>query len=492
MKANKALFANILLQDGKIKQQLYQALKDMILTGQLAPNTQLPSSRALAEMMAISRNSVLAALERLMDEGYLLTRASSGTYVSAHIPDDLIHSQQNSISRTSTIAHSTQLNPNTAQLLALWHKNVPLNSQGQLLSIGVGCTDIFPHKLWGRLLGRSWRQFSQNSKQAQDPMGLLQLRQALADYVQTTRGVHCSAAQIMIVNGTQQAMNIAAQALLQSGDAVCLDEPGYDGALAAFQAVGATVHPIPCQSDGVDIAYAIKNHPEARLIFTAPSHQFPLGGTLSLNKRMRLLDWAAQQQAWIFEDDYNSEFRYKARPIQALQGLDQQQRVIYAGSFSKMMFPGFRLGFLIIPTALIETFLVTKYYTNTSSAYLEQATMAYFIAEGHYARHVRRVRQACYQRQQTMIQAITQYLPDDFIVEPADAGIHLLCWLPDRIDLAALLLRCQQAGLGIQPLSRYCQLKTPRSAILLGFAAHSPEQIIASIQCLARLVEKGS
>lgn len=489
MKKSDANFPSLLLKSGKIKQQFYDALKEAILNGQLKPGTKLPSSRTLSEMMSISRNSVIAGFERLMDEGYLISKKGSGTYVCPTIPDEMIaipvisHLPQNNDDDTSL-----NISPQMKALFSVWDKTAPYVTQNRMFNIGVGCTDLFPHPLWGRLLGRTWRQFRKQMGQLNDPLGFQPLRLAISDYVRTTRGLNCTPEQIVIVNGTQQAMNLAAQVILQAGDEVWLDEPGYDGALGAFTAIGAKVRPVISDKQGMDVAWGIEHWPQAKMIFTAPSHQFPLGGTLSLSRRMALLDWAAEHGVWIFEDDYNSEFRYTAKPIQALQGLDKQRRVIYAGTFSKMMFPEFRLGFLVVPNNLIESFKLAKHYADTRTSYLEQATLAAFIADGHYARHVRRVRKACYERQQVLIEAIRQYLPNSFRIEPSDSGIHLVCWLSGDLTEKEVIDKCRAAGLGAQPLSRYCQTNYEQQAILLGFAAHPPAELVDGIRKLARLM----
>lgn len=490
MKKHDANFPSLLLKNGKIKEQFHHALKAVILNGQLKPGAKLPSSRTLCETMSISRNSVIAGFERLIDEGYLISKKGSGTYVSPLIPDEMIH--------IPAVAHSEHrgddgpslnISPHMQAMFEVWDKTVPYMTQNRMFNIGVGCTDLFPHELWGRLLGRTWRQFRKQMGQLNDPLGFKPLRLAISDYIRTTRGLNCTQDQIVIVNGTQQAMNLAAQVLLQAGDEVWLDEPGYDGALGAFTAIGAKVRPIVSDKQGMDIAYGIQRWPQAKMIFTAPSHQFPLGGTLSLSRRMALLDWAAENKAWIFEDDYNSEFRYTAQPIQALQGLDQQRRVIYAGTFSKMMFPEFRLGFLVVPNNLIESFKLAKYYADTRTSYLEQATLAAFIADGHYARHVRRVRKVCYERQQALIEAIRRYLPNSFRVEPSDSGIHLVCWLAGHLQEQDIIDKCREVGLGAQPLSRYCQTESTGQAVLLGFADHPASELVEGVRKLAVIMD---
>ncbi|MFF6013326.1 aminotransferase class I/II-fold pyridoxal phosphate-dependent enzyme [Rahnella sp. R3(2024)] len=488
MKKNAASFPSLLLKKGKIKEQFYLALKEMILNGQLKSGRKIPSSRTLSEMMSISRNSVLSGVERLVDEGYLMTKSGSGTYVTNTIPDEVIQIKSISVhKKPDSENNGNDLNPHMDVMKTVWDMTRPHSGNNMLFNIGVGCVDLFPYELWGRLLGRIWRQFRHQDWDLNEALGYKPLRSAICEYVRTTRGVNCSDKQIIILNGTQQAINLAAQVLLQKGDEVWLDEPGYDGALGAFTSVGATVRPVVSDKDGMDISYGIKHWPSAKMIFTSPSHQFPLGGTLSLSRRMALLDWASENKMWIFEDDYNSEFRYTGQPIQALQGLDKQQRVIYAGSFSKMMFPGFNLGFLVVPENLVESFKIAKYYADTRTSYLEQIILSSFISEGHYARHVRRVRKACYERQRVMIEAIQLHLPEIMFAKPSDSGIHVVCWLSEEFDESYVIDQCRKVGLGAQPLSRYCQTPPTSQAILLGFAAHSPAEIVDGIKKLAQI-----
>lgn len=487
--AASAYFPHLIFPKGVIKEGLYSVLRDAILDGRLASGTKLPSSRVLAEMMSISRNSVLAAMDRLLDEGYVVTKPSSGTYVAELIPDQLISIPEIATKSASDICHKLNINPHIANLLPAWQKQNVSGQGEKIFHVGVGCTDLFPHSLWGKLLGRAWRQSHQQLGQFHDCRGYLPLRQAICDYVRSTRGLKCDVQQILIVNGTQQAIHLAAYALLQPLDQICLDEPGYDAALNIFRSFGIQVHPVSSDHEGMKIAEIIQHYSESKFIYTAPSHQFPLGGTLSLSRRLALLEWAASQQKWIFEDDYNSEFRYGTHPIQALQGLDQQQRVIYSGTFSKMMFPEFRLGFMVVPESLIETLSLAKYYTDTRSAYLEQAALALFIKEGHYARHVRKVRKACQERQQALIAAIQQFLADVLTVQPTDSGIHVICWLKAPWTEQSFIDQCLAINLAVQPLSRYCQQPYEKAAVLFGYAAHTPDEISMNIQKLAQQIK---
>jgi len=485
-----ASFPHLILPKGQIKDGLYSALRDAILDGRLKASTKLPSSRALAEMMSISRNSVLAAIERLLDEGYLFTKPSSGTYVAEVVPDQLIHIQESSEKTPINHHHALNINPNMDALLSSWREQACSSQKKRMFHVGVGCIDLFPHQLWGKLLTRAWRQSYYQLGQFHDPRGYLPLRQAICEYVQSTRGLNCNEQQIIIVNGTQQAIHLTAYALLQANDEVCLDEPGYDAAFNIFRSFGAQVNLIESDEEGMQISKITDYYSKSKLVYTAPSHQFPLGETLSLARRFALLDWANSQEKWIFEDDYNSEFRYGTHPIQALQGLDQQQRVIYSGTFTKMMFPEFRLGFMVVPEALIETFSAAKYYTDVRSSYLEQVALALFIQQGHYARHVRKVRKACYERQQALIKAINEHLSDIVEVQPTDSGIHLIGWLKGTWSEQDFINHCSALDLAIQPLSRYCQITTTKAAVLIGYAAHQPEEIIENIKELALILKK--
>lgn len=486
----QAQFPLLLIEQGRINEGVYHTIRNAILDGRIAAGLKLPSTRALAEMMSISRNSVIAGFERLIDEGYLYSKQGSGTYVSAQIPDELVRTITTNQAAFQRENPALYLNPMLNNLQPLWAQSRPNTNKRSIFNIGVGCVDQFPHDLWGRLLGRVWRKSKHDITHYNHPDGYIPLKKLLADYVRSTRGVHCNDKQIIIVNGTQQAINLVAKVLLKQSDTVWLDDPGYDSARAILTAAGANISPIPSDNEGMNIEYAAAYHGDAKLIYTTPSHQFPLGTTLSLPRRLALLDWAQQNNAWIFEDDYNSEFRFLSKPIQALQGLDNHQRVIYAGTFSKMMYPGFRLGFLIVPESLSETFTMMKYYSDSHCSYLEQAALAQFIQEGHYARHIRKIRKICYERQTAFCQSINQYLPHIFDAQMNDSGIHTVCWVRKGYNLEIILEQCRNLGFGAQPLSRYCINSQNNDAILFGYAAHTEQEIIQNIQLLSEALLK--
>ncbi|EPL5632824.1 PLP-dependent aminotransferase family protein [Proteus mirabilis] len=489
-----AYFPNLVLEEGSISSQVYYAVRKAILEGVLSPGSRLPSSRTLAEMMSISRNSVIAGFERLIDEGYLFTRRGSGTFVTNTIPDSINSNQLVKTTLPTSSLHIDNelgtLNPNLQKMHAFWQQSQLNTNSRFMFHVGVGCIDLFLHELWGRLLGRVWRHSKKELATFNSPTGYTPLKKMICQYAQSTRGLNCQPEQVIIVNGTQQAINLATRVLLQEGDTAWLDDPGYDSARAIFTSYGIKIHPVRSDSDGMDISQAIDQCPQAKLVFTTPSHQFPLGNTLSLSRRIALLEWASSNNMWIFEDDYNSEFRYHTKPIQALQGLDKHQRVIYAGTFSKMMYPGFRLGFLVVPPSLIDSFKVAKYYTDSHSGFLEQATLALFISQGHYARHVRRIRKACYERYLTLTNTIKKYLSHIFRIEPTDSGIHIVCWLQSGYTEEYIVKEGRKIGLAIQPLSRYCIQSYPKQGVLLGYAAHHPSEIEKNIILLAQALSK--
>ncbi|MDA8503079.1 PLP-dependent aminotransferase family protein [Citrobacter sp. Awk 2] len=486
MKKNSApLFQELFLEQGVIKEQVYHALRNAIVEGRLPPGTKIPSTRGLSEMMSISRNSVIAGYDRLLDEGYIQTRKGAGTFVTPSLPDRSISGLYPEALQGGELPADGQLNADIVSVRGLWSGDVEGREMNRLFAVGVGCTDLFPHSLWGKLLGRVWRQSRHQLGSHTSPCGFYPLRKAICHYVKTTRGVNCSEDQIIIVNGIQQALNITARALLTKGNDVWLDDPGYKGARGVFMSTGAMVRPVPVDSEGMNVQYGIDHFPHAKLAYVVPSDQYPLSGPLSLSRRLELLEWARINRAWIFEDDYNSEFRYAARSLQALQGLDQHQRVIYSGTFSKMMYPEFRLGFLVVPPGLKEQFIVTKYFSDIGSSYLEQAVLASFIEEGHYASHVRRVRKACYERRTALVNAIQCYLADKMTVQPSDSGVHIVCWLHDGVTGDEVEQKARMLGMGIQSLSHYYHGGISRQGILIGFANHPTEVIVEGIRRLA-------
>ncbi len=480
----------LLSGQGTLQDRLYHSIRSSILQGVLKPGAQLPSSRELSQEISVSRNTVQAVFDQLSTEGYTTGRIGSGTYVSTTLPDNLMAISGSKISKNSGESMPLPLGKRSEILNSFWSSSQPRDSAPQPFSVGMSAVDHFPAAVWGRLLGRCWRESQDEIVNHVWPSGHPRLRRIIADYARSSRGLQCTDDQIVIVNGTQQAISLAAQVVLNDGDAIWMEDPGYDCARAIFAAAGAQIHPVEVDTEGLTIEAGKVASADARLAFVTPSRQFPLGITMSLRRRLALLEWAHRQQCWVFEDDYDHEFRYSGRPIQALQGLDTHGRVIYSGTFSKMMFPGLRLGFLVLPPPLVEAFSSAKYFADGQTSMLEQLTMAAFIEEGHYSSHVRRTRRLCAERQSVLIREVNRQLPGKLEVHPSEAGLHLIGWLPEGSDAASIAELCQQKGVDVHPLSRYTIRNRQREGLVMGYAAYSPARIRAGVRRLASVLEK--
>ena len=321
-----------------------------------------------------------------------------------------------------------------------------------------------------------------------DRMGFGPCREAIAEYVTTVRGVRCDASQVMIVNGSQQGLEITARALLDPGDHVWIEEPGYPGAVQACAAVTANLIPVPVDHEGLDVKEGIKRFPKARAAFITPSHQFPLGMTMSAGRRMMLLDWAFRNNSWIVEDDYDSEYDFRKRPIAAVQGLDTNARVIYVGTFSKVLFPSLRIGYLIAPSDLVSAFSRIRQASDLSHSTLEQAVLADFIQEGHLARHIRRMRMLYMERNEMLTDEIRKQLGSAVELVSAQAGMHLVCLLPSGIEDTIVWQRAAQAGIASWPLSICYQKKPQRGGLILGYGGVDRSQIQDGTKRLATVI----
>ncbi len=446
--------------------QLYSGVRESILAGRLALGAGLPSSRALAEELGVSRNTVTLAFDQLVAEGYVEGAPRSGTRVAA-VPERV------------TGARPTRGPGPSARGRAIADARLPALSRGESPSVpfrvGVPALDQFPSRLWSRLASRRWRR--QPLLDYGDPGGYSALREAIADYVRLARGVRCVTEQVIITNGSQQGVDLAARVLLDPGDAVWMEDPGYTGARTALQASGARLVPLPVDADGLVVEEGERLAPRARLAYASPSHQFPLGVTMSASRRLALLRWAAQAGAWVLEDDYDSEFRYDARPLASLQGMDDDGRVIYVGTFSKTLFPAVRLGYLIVPPDLVHVFRAARAVSDRQSPTMDQVVLADFVAGGHFARHVRRMRRLYAARQEVLVDEVRRHLGGRMQVTPSSTGMHLLGWLERGVDDSTVSARAATLGVEAAPLSRYAMIRPERGGLLLGWAGYGPEAI---------------
>jgi GntR family transcriptional regulator / MocR family aminotransferase len=466
--------------------QLYEALRRAILAGQLKPGTRLPSTRELAEDLRVSRNTVMNAYEQLLAEGYVEGQTGSGTYVSRLLPEELLHARAVP-GRAPRAASKGRALSKRGQMLAATPVNVArVTGPSRPFRPGSPAIDAFPFELWSRLVARHWRRPRRDLLNYGEPGGYHPLREAIAAYLGAARAVRCEPGQVIVVAGAQQALDLAARVLTDAGDAVWVEEPGYLGAKGALTAAGARLVPVPLDEEGLSVEAGARLAPSARLIYASPSHQYPSGVTMSLSRRLALLEWAGRAGAWVIEDDYDSEYRYEGRPLGALQGLDREQRVVYLGTFSKVLFPALRIGYVVVPPDLVDAFCAARALADRHSPTVEQAVLADFLNEGHFARHIRRMRALYAERQAALVAAGREELGGLLELKPADAGLHLTGLLPaGRSDLEASRA-AESLGVDAQPLSAFYLRRPARGGLVLGYAAYDEREIREGVRRLAR------
>lgn len=458
--------------------QVYQHLQALILQGTLPPGTRLPTSRALAQANAIARVTVTQAYEQLQAEGYITSRTGAGTFVSEALPE--FNGQapfQPFFSRWGR------------RITAVAPHNTPRIKESLEIDFGFGrpFSHIFPYDIWRRLLARYLSTDDVMLSRYGSVAGFYPLRQALADYLGQWRGVHCTPEQVVIVSGIQQALDILARLLLNNGDEVLLETPGYDDASELFRISGARLTALPVDEHGFPVEQ-ISPHSHARLAFVTPTNQFPQGGTLSLARRLALLRWARLRDALIIEDDYDGELRYDGRPLAALQGLDRDGRVVYLGSFSKVLFPALRLAYAVLPPALLPAFVHAKGLVDRGAPTLTQAAVADFLAEGHFERHVKHLREAYGRRRETLVAALDRHLPGQVRFSRVPAGLHVMVYLAEGCDETAVIERAAAVGVGVYAGRPYHRQENPPPSILLGFSGLDEAQIEEGVRRLAAIL----
>ena len=486
--------------DMPLYRQLYDGLRMAILNGQLKSGTRLQSTRELAVELGISRNTVLTAFEQLLAEGYLEGKTGSGTFVSSALPEELLAVRvpkakitqpsraKRNLSKFGAALAETDIERSTNVYLSATANHLA-NSHAadeiRAFRAGTPALDTFPNKLWSQLTTKHWHNPPATLLSYSDAAGYQPLREAVADYLRTSRGVHCEAEQIIITAGAQQALDVTARLLLNAGDAVWIENPGYLGARAAFLSAGAQLIPLPVDEDGLSVAIGEKLSPEARLVYVTPSHQYPTGVAISLARRLTLLEWANRTGAWIIEDDYDSEYRYAGRPLPAMQGLDKESRVIYIGTFSKVLFPALRVGYVVAPPDLTSAFIAARGVLSRFTPSLEQAVIADFILEGHFARHIRRMRTLYAERQEALLRAAKRDLQGLLDVQSHQTGMHLVGLLPDGVNDREAAIAAAKQQVEVQPMSLLSLGKTIHNGLILGYAAYNERQIQASVKRLA-------
>ena len=493
-RASATFLPPIVLNDGTktpMYRQLYDWFRRAIIDGQMRPGQRVPSTRGLAAELKISRIPVLNAYEQLLAEGYFETFVGAGTCVARSIPDDTLSPPAWKVRKGSQqIVEKSGPRRMSRRGAAL--TRVPAQSWLENLGafrVSLPALDHFPIGVWSKLVARHSRRPPRGIMAYGDAMGYLPFREAIAEYLGASRGVRCESSQILVTTGSQQALQISAQVLLDPKDRVWMEEPGYPGARQAFLTAGAQLIPVRVDHDGANVAEIIRRGHGARAVYVTPSHQYPLGMTMSAARRMLLLNWAVRTGAWIIEDDYDSEYRFGSRPIASLQGLDTDERVIYIGTFSKVMFPALRLGYVVVPKDLVPAFSAARDAADIFSSTLYQAVLTDFIREGHFARHIRRMRMLYMDRRRALVNAIHTQMGDMFDVIGAEAGMHLVALLPPGTNDAAVSRKAAQRGISAMPLSS-CYMKPPtKSGLILGYGGANTHQIHDGIRKLRAIIE---
>jgi GntR family transcriptional regulator/MocR family aminotransferase len=486
--ATDAIAPFIALEPGSapLYQQIHAAYRAAILDGRLQPGQRVPSTRALARELGISRLPVLNAFEQLLHEGYIEGRVGSGTYIASSILDKAAGARSGRRAKL-------QAPPQTRVAAALGTEadaNATDRTNFGAFRLSQPALDRFPIKTWSRLVSRHARRMTVASMAYGDPAGHLPFRDAIADYLRTARGVDCEAGQVVVVSGSQMALQLCARVLLTRGDTLCFEEPGYPGARDALRATGATLRPVPVDDDGLVVSALSRGKQPACAVYVTPSHQYPLGVSMNVARRLALLEWAQRCDAWIIEDDYDSEYRYASRPLGSLQGMDRASRVIYVGTFSKVMFPALRIGYLVVPPALVDRFIVQRRALDLFSPTLYQLALTDFLREGHFARHLRRMRIVYRKRHDALVDAIHRRLAGTLTIVNADAGMHLTALLPPDIDDRAVVRCAASRSLNAIALSSCHAGRSGRSGLVLGFGGASEGELERAVELLADAIEE--
>ncbi|WP_342729052.1 PLP-dependent aminotransferase family protein [Bradyrhizobium sp. B097] len=470
---------------GQVGRQIARALRGAIANGELKAGEYLPSTRALSASLGVARGTVTEAFEQLQAEGYLESQVGAGTRVAATLAEQArpVHPPAGrSPNRTAPIA----LPPRAMRLAKVVAAFTPMPEVPFAIAVPGGA--VAPDDNWRRLGNRVRASRAAAPSSYGDPRGLMELRQAIADYVRKSRAVHCEPEQVVITAGTQQGLSLAGRVLLSAGDRVWTEDPAYPGMSAVLDDLDFVTTRVAVDAQGVDVDAAVAACPDARAAFVTPSHQYPLGMPLSMARRNALVAWAQRSNAWIVEDDYDSELRYAGHPFPSMQGL-APSRVIYLGTLSKVLFPSLRLGYVVAPLALIDAFAGARALLDRHSPTADQHVLAAYMREGLFEAHIRRIRGVYAARRATLIAALERHMPDDFTLQPSDQGMHLLLWLPHGLDDVQLAKAALAAGIVVRPISPMYDAAA-RPGLMLGFGGFEPEGLEAAAIRLRRVIDQ--
>jgi GntR family transcriptional regulator / MocR family aminotransferase len=457
---------------------LYTELRLAILEGRLQPGSRLPASRDFARQYGLSRGTVVSVLERLQAEGYVSCRVGSGTRVNRVEP---VHA-----------ARTTDLTPPVyiRRVMANYIRPKPWSGLAAREGVRPFCMRDpamaeFPAELWGSMAARRARTFRSWLQTEDDGRGYRPLRESIAHYLASSRGVRCSADQVIVVSGVQQGLDLLTRLLLKPGDPVWIEDPGYFGAMIALGNVGIEIIPVPLDEEGLSISAGLTTCPHAKGVYVTPGHQFPLGMTMSLERRMAVLQWASRVGAFVLEDDYDSEYRFEGRPVPALQSLDRNSNVIFMGSFSKLLFPSLRIGYVVLPPSLVDCFLAFRYRTDFRNLSVDQAVLCDFIADGHLGRHLRRMRDLYASRLAALIEGGKRYLKGLLEISEVRAGLYTAAFLKNGMSSRQAEEAAATRDVEVVALDRYTLNSPDPNGVLLGFAAFEEAVLRAGIVNLA-------
>lgn len=471
-----------------LHRQIYDAFRAMILERRLQPGQQIPSTRVLAGELGISRLPVLGAYAQLIAEGYIESRSGAGTFVTTLLSDQFPDPRP--VVATAVNDHASDAVSRLAMLLPV--ERTPWFPGGGAFTVGQIAYDHFPFRVWSDLITHYARKVRAGWLNYSDAMGSEEFREVIATYLRTARAVHCEVSQIMVVNGSQHALDLSARVLLEPDSPAWIEEPGYEFLRHALTLSGCRLVPVPVDGEGLDVAAGIKLCRNARVAYVTPSHQYPLGATMSAARRLQLLEWAHSSGAWIVEDDYDSEYRYESLPIASMQGLDPGARVIYIGTFSKTLFPSLRLGYMVIPPALVSRFVAVRQANDMCPSHLYQAALTDFINEGHFSRHVRKTRQLYAERRNALTQALRKEFGSEIEILGAEAGMHLVVTLPPGLSDRKISVRAAQEGLWLWPLSAAYVGTNVRQGFILGFGGTKADDMLHQVRRLRKAVRSES
>jgi GntR family transcriptional regulator / MocR family aminotransferase len=472
-------------QDQPIYRKLYDHFRKMILQKQLKPGTRLPASRELAKDLSISRNTVTESYSLLQADGFITSRTGAGYFVTDDLEDNSF------ILHVATEQDANISAPKIAERAQVW---VDLHNPSRHLhntmafAPGRPALEEFPYDIWARLLSRRWRLNGARLSMEEDPAGYQPLRAQIAQHLHSSRAVNCDADQILIVSGAQQGLDLIGRVLWDKGDDVVLEDPVFSGINGVVEGAGAKLHAVSIDEEGLDAEKCAALYPAIKTFLVTPSRNYPLGVTMSLARRLSLLKVAKEKSAWIVEDDFDSDFRFDGRPLSCLQGLDQDGRVIYVGSFSRILFPALRLGFLVLPKSLVLPFHAAKAYVDGHTSILSQAVLADFFIQGYYASHLRRMRKLYRERRQYLLNRLDEDFHEELHILPSDGGLHICVAFNKPRDDVAFALRLAGEGVTVRPLSRFYKNETKKYGFLLGFAGYSETEMARGLDKIREIL----